>query len=157
MEGQQPKDGSRVGLAPDSSPGSSFKPYTSILTFSSAPARLQHDKPASPVTKPLAPWRRAVGRAHFAIDSDLMGENDNGLDTEDGLDEMMEWTFAACSDQVVGTDVPVIDFTTLTTGGEVDWAVDDHPAGPQVPGEKSVLYDVEDIAPPAKITKNGYV
>jgi hypothetical protein len=142
MAGEQSEQGSGVE---DSSTPSKFKPYTSILTFSTAPVR---DEPSPPPSKKrkLAPWRRAVGRAHFALDLEVERKD------EDGFTEMMEWTFSGCSDEIIGSDIPIIDFTAK--GDEGDWEVDENP-GPQVPGEQGVLYDLaEDIAPPTT-TKNG--
>jgi hypothetical protein len=74
------------------------------------------------------------------------------MDTEDGFDEMMERTFANFSDEVIGADVPIVDFRVSKEDSE--WTVDDLPSGPQVPGEKTVLYDVaEDLVPVS--SKNG--
>jgi hypothetical protein len=142
MAGQSSEQGSVIG---ESSTPSKFKPYTSILSFSTAPIR---DDPSPPPSKKrkLAPWRRAVGRAHFTFGVEVeMAE-------EDQYAEMMEWTFSACSDEIIGSDIPIIDFTAKRD--EADWEVDENP-GPQVPGEQGVLYDLaEDIAPPTT-TKNG--
>ena len=141
MAGQSSEQGSGIGVE-DSTTPSKFKPYTSILTFSTAPIR---DAPPSKKRK-VAPWRRAVGRAHFALDIEVERKD------EDGFTEMMEWTFWGCSDEIIGSDIPIIDFTAK--GDEADWEVDENP-GPQVPGEQGVLYDLaEDIAPSAP-TKNG--
>jgi hypothetical protein len=129
-------------------PKSDFKPYTSILTFSSSPTR-EHDASPSTQKRKLAPWRRAVGRAHFAIDI----EDGIGEEHEDAFEEMMERTFAGFSDEVVGADIPITDFSLSKE--EADWAVDDHPSGPQVPGEKSVLYNVEEDHVIATTTKSG--
>ena len=117
------------------------------MTFSAASDR---DEPSPQPSKKrkLAPWRRAVGRAHFALDIEVERED------EDGYTEMMEWTFSGCSDEIIGSDIPIIDFTAR--GDEGNWEVDEHPE-PQVPGEQGVLYDLaQDIAPPTT-TKNGYV
>jgi hypothetical protein len=136
------EQGSRIG---ESSTPSKFKPYTSILSFSTAPIR---DDPSPPPSKKrkVAPWRRAVGRAHFALDIEVERKD------EDEFTEMMEWTFSGCSDEIIGSDIPIIDFTAKRD--EADWEVDENP-GPQVPGEQGVLYDLaEDIAPSAP-TKNG--
>jgi hypothetical protein len=144
MAGEQSEQGSGIGVE-DSTAPSKFKPYTSILSFSTAPIR---DDPSPPPSKrrKIGPWRRAVGRAHFALDLEVEKED------EDGFTEMMEWTFSACSDEIIGSDIPIIDFTAKRD--EADWEVDENP-GPQVPGEQGVLYDIaEDIAPPTT-TKNG--
>jgi hypothetical protein len=142
MASQQSEQGPGVE---DSTTPSKFKPYASILTFSTAPIR---DEPSPPPSKKrkLAPWRRAVGRAHFAFGVEVeMAE-------EDQYAEMMEWTFSACSDEIIGSDIPIIDFAARRD--EADWEVDENP-GPQVPGEQGVLYDLaEDITPPTT-SKNG--
>jgi hypothetical protein len=143
----QSSDGSGIGPGP-TEPRSGFKPYTSILTFSSSPTR-DHDASPSTKKKELAPWRRAVGRAYFAIDI----EDGIGEEHEDAFGEMMERTFAGFSDEVVGADIPITDFSVLKE--EPDWAVDDHPSGPQVPGEKSVLYNVEEDHIASTTTKSG--
>jgi len=126
-----------------------FKPYTSILTFSSAPTQSEDDASPPPSKKrKLAPWRGAVGRAHFDIGL--------GVDEayEDEFAEIMESTFSGCSDEIVGSDIPIVDFAAQRE--EADWEVDEHP-GSQVPGEQGVLYDLaQDVAPPS-ITKNRYV
>jgi len=65
---------------------------------------------------------------------------------------MMEWTFSGCSDEIIGADIPIIDFAAKSL--DADWEIDEHP-GLQVPGEQGVLYDLaQDIAPPTS-TKNG--
>lgn len=130
----------------DSSTPSKFKPYTSILTFSSASPR-DETKPSPSKKRKVAPWRRAVGRAYFAHG------HDTGKEDEDEYAEMMEWTFSGCSDVIIGSDVPIVQFDE--TKEEADWGVDEHP-GPQVPGEQGVLYDVaQDVAPPTT-TKHRY-
>jgi hypothetical protein len=144
MAGQSSEQGPGPGVE-DSTTLSKFKPYTSILSFSTAPIR---DEPSPPPSKKrkVAPWRGAVGRAHFALDIEVERED------EDGFTEMMEWTFSGCSDEIIGSDIPIIDFAARRD--EADWQVDENP-GPQVPGEQGVLYDLaEDIAPPTT-TKNG--
>jgi len=113
-----------------------FKPYSSILKFTSAPARLQHS-PSATDKKASPPWRRAVGRAHFS--SDFL--EDQGREEDGGYSVILERTFAGFSDEIIGSDVPVVDFRALDV--EADWGIDEHP-GPQVAGEKGVLYDVAD-------------
>jgi hypothetical protein len=146
MAGQPPESG--PGIGESSTPTApKFKPYTSILTFSSALTR--PDDPPPSKKRNLAPWRRAVGRAHFNVEIHVADEY------EDEFARMMERTFSACCDEIIGSEEPIIQFDEFKQ--EADWGVDEHPAGPQVPGEQTVLYDiVEDVAPPTT-TKNGYV
>jgi hypothetical protein len=114
-----------------------FKPYTSILKFTSAPARLQHADNTE-LKKAAPPWRRAVGRVHFTTD---YMDCDSSL--EDGeYGEILACTFAGFSDEVIGLDVPVVDFGR--SKAEVDWSIDEHPGPPQVAGGKDVMYDVTD-------------
>ena len=140
------KSSDQSGIGP-SEPSSSFKPYTSILTFSSSPSR-DNDAGSSDEKRKVAPWRKAVGRAYFAVDLGVVRRQD-----EDAYEEMMERTFAGFSDEVIGADVPITDFSVLKE--EADWAVDEHPSGPQVPGEKSVLYNVEEDHVATTTTKSG--
>lgn len=138
------ESGSAIGPELNSS---TFKPYTSILTFSSSPTR-DHDAGPSAEKRKLAPWRKAVGRAYLAVDLGMVRRQD-----EDAYEEMMERTFAGFSDEVIGADVPITDFSVLKE--EADWSVDEHPSGPQVPGEKSVLYNVEEDHVATTTTKIG--
>lgn len=77
------------------------------------------------------------------------------MEYEDEFAEVMERTFAACSDVIIGSDVAIIQFDEMKDAA--DWAVDDHPGGPQVPGEQTVLYDLaeDSVAPTA--SKHRYV
>lgn len=119
-----------------------FKPYKSILNFSSSTrgeAAVEESSLDKTPIKPPAPWRRPVGAAHFV--TSLEGSVDR-LEDDPMYIEIMERTFAGFSDEVVGADVPVIDFR-----GEQDdatWGLDEHPDTTKIQGERPVLYAVAD-------------
>lgn len=56
--------------------------------------------------------------------------------------EMMERTFAGFSDEVIGADVPIIDFRN--DGTDASWGIDEDPDMPLVTGEQPVLYHTAD-------------
>lgn len=125
----------------------SFKPYRSILKFSPSSSRSrEHDD--QPIVEEVLvrppPWRRAVGAAYFRHGP---GSQDDGMDGKEysKYAEMMERTFAGFSDEVIGADVPVIDFRNNET--EASWDVDEVPDIPLVAGERPVLYHASEDVP----------
>jgi hypothetical protein len=127
-----------------------FKPYKSILKFSSSSSRprdTQDDTRVGETVVRPPPWRRPVGAAFFSYgpgpELDVI---DPTKDSE--YAEMMERTFAGFSDQVIGADVPVVDFRDYRS--DASWGVDEAPEVPLVNGERPVLYHTaDDVSAPA--------
>lgn len=125
----------------------SFKPYKSILKFSSSSSRLRQDQDEPSVEDVVVrppPWRRPVGAAFFRHPFD---SGNNAADPSEDLRyaEMMERTFAGFSDEVIGADVPIIDFRN--DGTDASWGIDEDPDMPLVDGERPVLYHTADDVP----------
>lgn len=114
-----------------------FKPYKSILNFSSSSSRSPDHQDVTEVEDKVVrppPWRRPVGTAFFV----------HGINSShpSAYGEMMERTFAGFSDEVIGADVPITDFRN--DGTEASWGVDEDPDMPLVAGERPVLYHTAD-------------
>lgn len=129
-----------------------FKPYRSILNFSSSSTRgANEDEDEDAGQQPLGatdrhllpPWRRAVGSAFFSLEHDhFAGE------TVPGYAELLERTFAGFSDEVIGADVAIVDFRTVDH--DTSWDIDEDPEVAHVNGGGPVLYEVANdvTAPP---------
>lgn len=125
----------------------SFKPYKSILKFSSSSSRPRQDQDEPNVNEVVVrppPWRRPVGTAFFRHVIDF-GNDAIEPSLDSSYAEMMERTFAGFSDEIIGADVPIIDFRN--DGTDASWGIDEDPDIPLVTGERPVLYHTADDAP----------
>lgn len=124
---------------------SGFKAYKSILNFSSTSTRADDTTNEVPTgdrsRERPPPWRRPVGAAFFGL------PQVSGYDLSEvssAFRTIMERTFAGFSDEIIGADVPIIDFRA--TENDAIWGVDEYPEMSQVQGERPVLYHVADDA-----------
>lgn len=139
-----------------------FKPYRSILKFSSAPSRLATASTATtsseelsteatpkPIRKVGPPWRRRVGAAFLALQTE-----DEQIDFE--LDEVeeeryidiLERVFDHFSSTPIGAEQEIIDMSPSSGDmiPEMSWSIDSERRRGFVEGDKEVAYESTDKA-----------
>ena len=139
-----------------------FRPYRSILT----PHHISTDplSPSSPpssssspslpqtsqTTHRIPPWRRPIGRGFFLLDSQfsrVYGE-DIPTNESDQYANILESTFHAFSNELVGSDITPLDLSipSILPQG-MDWEVDQIPAKYLVEGDTEILYNLFESSP----------